>query len=116
VKTKTVKPTKTKKAEAHELTERELKQKLRALGQVSEEQKKSIVCSLIGHSKIQSACFGYFSCGRCGDQVGDSLASIYDASNVVIIGHNCEKYRENFQKLTWRDKFMAPDEAEIFGK
>ena len=70
---------------------------------------KHIVCALIGHSKIQTACFGYYYCGRCSDQVGDALGSIYpQAEQAVIIGHNCETCRKNYKKMTWRDKFMVP--------
>lgn len=91
-------------------TEAALKKKLKALGNISEEQKKSIVCSLIGHSRIQSTCFGYYNCGRCGDQLGDALGSIYTAAErVVIIGHKCKVCEKNYAECTWKDTFMCPD-------
>lgn len=71
---------------------------------------KRIFCAFFRHSRIQEACFGYFTCGRCGAQLGDSLASIYpEAANVVIIGHNCKRCRENYKKCNWIDKFLVPN-------
>lgn len=63
--------------DSKQLTEQELMAKLAALGDISEEQRNSITCSLIGHSKIQTFCFGYFNCARCGAQLGDSLGGYY---------------------------------------
>lgn len=91
-------------------SEEELLEKLDALGVTNEEQKKEITCSLIGHSKIQAFCFGYYNCARCGDQVGDSLGGCYPgAADTVIVGHKCPTCEANFKKLTWRDKVFCPD-------
>ena len=87
----------------------ELTEKIKALGEISEDQKRHIVCSLVGHSNIQTTFFGYYYCGRCGDQVGDSLGSTYINNSVVIVGHNCDECRENYKKLKWEDKYLAPD-------
>ena len=68
------------------------------------------VCSLIGHSRICTTCFGYRYCGRCGVQVGDNLMSVDPGREAaVIIGHNCQTCRENYKRLTWRDKAYTPD-------
>lgn len=69
---------------------------------------KSIFCVLFGHSRITTFCFGYRYCGRCGMQVGDSLAGCYDSSKDVIIGHDCDICKENYKTLTWKDKFLTP--------
>lgn len=90
-------------------TKRELLQKLKALGDISEEQKKSVVCSLIGHSRIQSHFFGYYNCGRCEEKLGDSLAGCYSGESVVIIGHKCKTCEKNYAECTWKDTFMCPD-------
>lgn len=83
---------------------------LKGMGEISDDQRNSVACSLIGHSRIQSTYFGYYYCGRCGDQVGDSLGSIYPAaSSVVIIGHKCEVCVSNYEKLTWKDKLFIED-------
>lgn len=77
---------------------------------------KGILCVLLGHSKIQSSFWGYYYCGRCGDQVGDSLGSVYpQASTVVVIGHNCKTCRDNYKKLTLKDKLLTPNpfKAEV---
>lgn len=91
-------------------TVEELESKLSALGELNDTTKKSVVCALIGHSLIQETCFGYHYCGRCGEQVGDTLGgTYYDAPNTVIIGHVCETCRTNFEKLDWKHKYMCPD-------
>lgn len=91
------------------MSKRELTQKLKAMGDITKAQRNSIVCSLIGHSRIQTHCFGYYSCGRCNAQLGDSLAGCYSAKEVVIVGHNCKICRKNYKTLTWQDKLYAPN-------
>ena len=77
---------------------------------LDEDTQKHVVCALVGHSRIQEVCFGYYSCARCGTQVGDSLASVYPgAETAVVVGHNCPTCRRNAEALTWRDTFLAPD-------
>ena len=74
------------------------------------EQAQSVICALVGHSKIETICFGYHYCARCGAQVGDTLASVYSgAEEAIVVGHNCEVCRENYAKLDWRSKMLAPD-------
>jgi hypothetical protein len=91
-------------------TEEELIKDLELLGITDEEQKKEMTCALIGHSRIQSYFFGYYNCGRCGDQLGDSWAGSYsNAEKVVIIGHDCPVCRKNYETMTWKDKLFCPD-------
>ena len=83
---------------------------LKRVADLDEEQRNAVVCALVGHSRIQTACFGYFNCGRCGEQVGDTLGSIYPgAKQAVIVGHDCETCRENAKQLTWRDRLFAKE-------
>ena len=90
------------------MTKRELLKKLDALAPLTDDQRNAVTCSLIGHSKIQDCCFGQFTCGRCGDVVGDALMSVYPgAATVVVIGHNCETCRENYKKTNWRDRLFV---------
>ena len=92
------------------ITQKELKQKIAALGEIDKHARNNVVCSLIGHSRIQEFCFGYFTCARCDTQVGDSLGSTYPAAaQAVVVGHDCDKCRENYKTLTWKDKLYAPD-------
>jgi len=70
---------------------------------------KKVFCALFGHTKIQSQFFGYWYCGRCGEQLGDSLGGVYSAEDVVIIGHNCETCRKNHKKLKWHEKILVPN-------
>lgn len=69
---------------------------------------KAVFCALFGHSRIQEVYFGYFYCARCGAQIGDSLGGMYDASKSVLDGCGCDTCRENYKKLTWRDKMFCP--------
>ena len=71
--------------------------------------RNATVCALVGHSGIQTGCFGYYSCARCGAQVGDTLAGSYNTAKVVVVGHNCPTCRENFDALGWQDKLFVPD-------
>ena len=73
------------------------------------EKLKHVFCALFGHSNIITTFFGYVYCARCGDQIGDSLGGYYENTGAVIIGHNCPKCKANYAKLTWRDKFLAPN-------
>lgn len=88
------------------MTLKEVKARIQGL---DEETQKDMVCALIGHSRIQTTCFGYYYCARCGAQVGDTLGSTYQgAEDAVVVGHNCDVCRTNYEKCDWRDKFMAP--------
>lgn len=90
-------------------SERELRAKLSGMGKLDKETRNRVVCSLIGHSRIQTACFGYFNCGRCGAQVGDTLASSYPgAGTAVVVGHACKTCRKNYRACTWKDRLYTP--------
>lgn len=91
------------------MTKDKLLNKIALLDPSDDDTKKRIVCAIIGHSKIQSMYFGYVSCGRCGEQIGDTLGGVYDTTDSVIIGHNCQTCRDNYRKLGWEDKWMVPD-------
>lgn len=85
----------------------ELIEKLRILGLRDKETEKKIVCALLGHSKIIFSCLGITACGRCKAAIGGYL--VHNASDKVIIGHNCDTCKENYKKLSWRDKFLVED-------
>lgn len=78
---------------------------------LSPAQRRSVTCSLIGHSRIVTACFGYINCGRCGAQIADKLggAGYAEAPNCVQVGHNCRDCRKNFRRMDWKDKFLTPN-------
>jgi hypothetical protein len=87
------------------MTLKEVKERIKGL---DEDQAKSVVCALIGHSRIHDACFGQITCARCGAIVGDTLTGSYDGKNTVIVGHDCPTCHANYEKMGWHDKFMAP--------
>ena len=89
-------------------TKGELLKILKSLPIMNKRHRNERICGLIGHSRIQTACFGYYSCGRCGQQLGDTLGSVYSFANeTVIIGHKCPKCKENYKKCTWKDKLYV---------
>jgi len=88
------------------ITKTELLEKLKVLGNLSKEQKKKIVCSLIGNSSIVDMCFSDIYCARCDEVIGDILRKDYDKSYMVLLGHDCEICNNNAKKLTWEDFFL----------
>lgn len=88
------------------MKKRDVLTKLKALGDITEAQRNSVACTLIGHSNIIETCFGYVHCARCGDQIGDTLAGAYRNDRAVIIGHDCSICRDNATRLTWQDKLF----------
>src|ERR1019366_5040471 len=89
------------------LTLSQVKQRINGL---PGEEKRAVVCALVGHSRIVSMCFGYVSCGRCQAQIADRLMGVYsEASSCVVINHSCKTCRTNFNKMGWQDKFLSPN-------
>jgi hypothetical protein len=88
----------------------DLKQRMNVLGLTEDDPTcKKVVCNLVGHSNIIKTCWGYVYCSRCGDQIGDSLGGFYSKNKAVIVGHNCEVCKANFDKVIWKDTYLAPD-------
>lgn len=95
------------------MTIEEYKAKIAALEPLTDEQRKHVTCSLLGHSHIVTGCIGYIYCARCGEQVGDQLGGYFYDPLAVIVGHNCPTCRENYEKLGWEDKVLTPDPFEV---
>jgi len=69
---------------------------------LTKEQKMQIYCVKHGHAMYITQCFGYVHCGRCGTQIGDTLASIFDTRGYLLIGHKCKicnKIRKGLKKF-----------------
>lgn len=77
-------------------------------------QARAVCCALIGHSRVQNVCFGYWTCARCDAQVGDSLAGAYNATNAVAVDHHCDTCRENVATLTWVDTWLLPVDVNAY--
>jgi len=77
------------------MTHKEYKEKIAAREPLTDDQRKSITCSLLSHSHITTECFGYVYCSRCGEQIGDMLGGIFYDSLEVRVGHNYPICREN---------------------
>lgn len=95
-----------------EWTRDDLVRKLAALGEITEPERNRITCALIGHSRIVTYWFGYVSCARCGDQIGDTLGGMTNIDNSVIVGHACDVCRANYEKFGWQDKLFVANPFE----
>ena len=93
--------------EKKNITKKELMSKLKILDLEDKDTRDNIVCSLIGHSKIVTTCFGYLHCGRCEAQIGDSLGGASSTETNVIIGHKCKICEKNYKLCTWKDKLYV---------
>ena len=72
--------------------------------QLTKEQEAEIHCVKHGHADYIWNCFGYVQCGRCGRQIGDRLAGIFDTTNKIWVGHKCETCDSLKKKLSPLDK------------
>jgi hypothetical protein len=99
------------RAKSEELTEAMFHEKLAGLGRMPPGRKAAVACALLGHSRIVTTCFGYVSCARCGEQIGDTLGGCFDLTDCVIVGHGCDTCRANYAKLAWQDTVLTPDPA-----
>ena len=80
---------------------------------LSQVQKAQIFCIKNGHANYITTCFGYVHCGRCSDQIGDTLGGIFDTSNKILVKHNCKKCNNLKKELSPLDKkILSRLEAE----
>lgn len=89
------------------MTKQEVIKKVKLLEPESKEQRNSIVCSLIGHSRIRTFFFGYNYCARCGAQLGDSLGGTWSVDDHYIEGHDDKECLKNLKKMKWQDKLYV---------
>ncbi len=73
---------------------------------LSQLQQAKIYCIKHGHAKFFTNCFGYASCGRCGEQIGDSLMGVFDGKGMALVGHGCKECTEAYNKLSGTDKII----------
>lgn len=72
--------------------------------QVTQKQEASIYCIKHGHADYIWTFFGYVHCGRCGDQIGDTLAGVFDTKKMIVVGHKCKMCSSLKRKLNKLDK------------
>lgn len=97
----------------HQRTRADVERRIEGLDETTQ---KAVACALLGHSRIIKRCLGHVYCGRCQAPIGDTLGSIFEMANKVVIGHGCDTCRTNYRALDWRDKLLVgdpfPDAAE----
>lgn len=74
---------------------------------------KHLWCAWFGHSRVVTGFMGYVYCGRCDDQLGDNLASVYCLDGHVMIecpnGIGCKPCHDNWDDLRWHEKILIPN-------
>ena len=73
---------------------------------LNKEQEAKIYCVKHGHANYVWKCFGYVYCGRCGEQIGDQLASVFDTRDLLVSGctdKNCKVCKPLIKKLSPMD-------------
>lgn len=82
------------------------------------QQKAQIYCVKHGHADYVWTFFGYVHCGRCGEQIGDQLAGVFDTANMILVGHKCKTCHKLKKKLSSLDKKilnkLEKDKDEFF--
>lgn len=79
---------------------------------VPTERAASVICGLVGHSRVCARCMGYRYCARCDAQLGDALGGVDpDAENAVLLDHGCDTCREVAKTLNWTDTLGLPEAA-----
>lgn len=91
--------------------------------QLTLKQKAEIYCVKNDHASYITNCMGYKYCGRCGTQIGDTLAGVFDTSNMILVGHDCKTCDTLKEKLSpldkeillrlERDESLSPDLEQI---
>jgi len=62
----------------------------------------AVFCALFGHARVYTTCFGYVSCARCRQQLGDTLAgSFSDAGGVSC---DCTECQRAWANLKWVER------------
>lgn len=75
--------------------------------ELTQEQKAKIYCVKNGHAKYITMCWGYVHCGRCGEQIGDRLAGVFDTKKMLVVHCNkkpCKDCDPIEKKLNKMDK------------
>lgn len=70
---------------------------------LTKKQEAQIYCVKHGHANYFWSFFGYAHCGRCGEQIGDNLAGIFDGKGKVLVGHDCDECTLAISKLSQLD-------------
>ena len=71
---------------------------------LSQQQNAQIYCVKHGHANYVWRFYGYVHCGRCGEQIGDQLASVFDTKHKMVVGHKCKTCNKIRKKLSQLDK------------
>jgi thioredoxin-related protein len=74
---------------------------------LTKQQEAEIYCVKHGHASYVYTFWGYVHCGRCSNQIGDRLGSIFPMDKKIVIGCKdkpCEHCDPIYKKLNKMDK------------
>lgn len=79
------------------------------MGPMTQTQQAQIHCVKNNHARYVSTFFGYVHCGRCGEQIGDTLGGTYPMDKCAIVGcpkppSKCKHCGPIFRSLSKMDK------------
>lgn len=87
---------------------------------LTQQQKACIYCIKNGHADFVWSFWGYIHCGRCGEQIGDTLGGVFSrADKVIVLGCKkkpcdvCDPIRKKLSKL---DKQILRRLEKVYGK
>ena len=83
----------------------ELEQKLERLGPLEPEQRNTITCVLIGHSRVVAPVGPLLFCARC--MMPYTPARM---DTLVYQDHDCEACNENRKRMNWEDTLFIQEE------
>ena len=90
----------------------------RALAKSDDTTIKKVLCAVVGHPPVLETFFGYQTCARCGEQLGDSLAGVSVATSAAVVGHNCEKCAGIWRSLSPEQRLLTlnPVTGDLVGE
>lgn len=75
--------------------------------QLTKVQEAEIYCVKNGHADYIYKCWGYVHCGRCGQQIGDTLGGVFPCDKIIEVACDaspCKHCDPIYKKLSKMDK------------
>ena len=87
--------------------------------ELSKVQQAKIYCIKHGHAKYVTKSWGYVYCGRCGEQLGDQLGSVYSTEKTLVIGcklspcDDCDPIKEKLNEMDKKILSVIEKEGQL---
>lgn len=85
---------------------------------LTQEQKARIYCVKYGHARYYTQFFGYVYCGRCGDQIGDTLGGVFHPPEpcLFLSGKDAATHDYNCASCRALKKTLSPLDKKILAR